>query len=106
VTTSRLRAASSCVPGEADGRARHHAARGARDDARVGCRAGAKKALATVGLGDEEAPEHIRGLRDLFTMYRVVRNGALKQIGQGIALVLIGALVLFVSTKIQLGPPK
>jgi len=67
---------------------------------------GAKKALATVGLGDEEAPEHIRGLRDLFTMYRVVRNGALKQIGQGIALVLIGALVLFVSTKIQLGPPK
>lgn len=39
-------------------------------------------------------------------MYRVVRNGALKQIGQRIALVLIGALVLFVSTKIQLGPPK
>ena len=61
---------------------------------------GARKALASVGLGDAEAPEHIRGLRDLFTMYRVVRNGALKQIGQRIALVLIGALVLFVSTKI------
>jgi hypothetical protein len=64
---------------------------------------GAKKALAGVGLGDEDAPDHIRGLRDLFSMYRVVRNGALKQIGQGIALVLIGALVFFVSTKF---PPK
>jgi hypothetical protein len=61
---------------------------------------GAKRALASVGLGDEDAPDHIRGLRDLFAMYRVVRNGALKQIGQAIALVLIGALVLFVSTKI------
>lgn len=60
---------------------------------------GAKKALASVGLGDEKAPEHIRGLRDLFDMYRAVRNGALKQIGQGIALVLIGALVFFASTK-------
>lgn len=61
---------------------------------------GAKKALAHVGLGDADAPDHIRGLRDLFAMYRVVRNGALKQIGQGIALVLIGALVFFVSTKL------
>lgn len=61
---------------------------------------GAKRALASVGLGDEDAPDHIRGLRDLFAMYRVVRNGALKQIGQAIALVLIGALVLFVSAKI------
>ncbi len=64
---------------------------------------GAKKALSSVGLGDEDAPDHIRGLRDLFAMYRVVRNGALKQIGQGIALVLIGALVFFVSTRF---PPK
>ena len=60
---------------------------------------GARKALASVGLGDEKAPEHIRGLRDLFDMYRTVRNGALKQIGQGLALVLIGALVLFASQK-------
>ncbi len=35
---------------------------------------GAKKALAGVGLGDQDAPEHIRGLRDLFTMYRTVRK--------------------------------
>ena len=61
---------------------------------------GAQKALAGVGLGDEKAPDHIRGLRDLFVMYREVRNGALKQIGQGIALVLIGALVFFASTKL------
>lgn len=61
---------------------------------------GARKALSGVGLGDDDAPDHIRGLRDLFAMYRVVRNGALKQIGQGIALVLIGALVFFLSTKL------
>lgn len=61
---------------------------------------GANKALTAVGLGDEKAPDHIRGLRDLFVMYREVRNGALKQIGQGIALVLIGALVFFASTKL------
>jgi hypothetical protein len=60
---------------------------------------GARKALASVGLGDEAAPEHIRGLRDLFDMYRAIRNGALKQIGQAVALVLIGALVLFASQK-------
>ena len=60
---------------------------------------GAKKALASVGLDDEKAPEHIRGLRDLFDMYRAVRNGALKQIGQAVALVIIGALVLFASQK-------
>lgn len=61
---------------------------------------GARKALTGIGLGDEKAPEHIRGLRDLFNMYRTVRDGALKQIGQGLALVLIGALVFFASTKL------
>lgn len=62
---------------------------------------GARKALARVGLGDEKAPEHIRGLRDLFDMYRAIRNGALKQIGQAVALVIIGALVLFASQKFK-----
>lgn len=61
---------------------------------------GARKALTGIGLGDDKAPEHIRGLRDLFNMYRTVRDGALKQIGQGLALVLIGALVFFASTKL------
>lgn len=60
---------------------------------------GARKALTSVGLGDEDAPEHIHGLRDLFKAYRMIRNGALKQIGQGIALLIIGALVLFASQK-------
>jgi len=61
---------------------------------------GARKALTGIGLGDDKAPEHIRGLRDLFNMYRTVRDGALKQIGQGLALVLIGALVFFASTRL------
>lgn len=55
---------------------------------------GAKKALASVGLNDERAPEHIRGLRDFFAMYLVVRNGVLKQIGTAIALVMIGGLAV------------
>jgi hypothetical protein len=62
---------------------------------------GAKRALASVGLDDAQAADHIRGLRDLFAMYRVVRNGALKQIGQGIALVVIGALVFLASTRLK-----
>lgn len=61
---------------------------------------GARKALASVGLHDEHAGADIRGLRDLFAMYRAVRTGALKQIGQAIALVLIGALVFFATSKI------
>ena len=55
---------------------------------------GAKKALASVGLNDEKAPEHIRLLRDLLGMYLAVRNGVMKQIGQAIALVLIGGLAV------------
>ncbi len=55
---------------------------------------GARKALASVGLSDEEAPEHIRGLRELFGMYRVVRNSVLKQIGNAIALLLIGGIAV------------
>ncbi len=62
---------------------------------------GARRALASVGLDDAQAADHVRGLRDLFAMYRVVRNGALKQIGQAIALVVIGALVFFASTKLK-----
>ena len=62
---------------------------------------GAKKALASVGLDDKDAPEHIRGLRDLFSMYRMVRNGAAKQVGQAIALILIGALVMFFGQKFK-----
>jgi hypothetical protein len=64
---------------------------------------GARKALASVGLADENAADHIRGLRDLFGMYRMIRAGALKQIGQVIALVLLGALIFFVVGKINLG---
>lgn len=62
---------------------------------------GAKKALVSVGLGDEDAPEHIRGLRDLFNAYRTVRNGALKQIGQAVVICLIGALVMFAGQKFK-----
>lgn len=55
---------------------------------------GARKALASVGLSDAEAPEHIRGLRELFGMYRVVRNSVLTQVGNAIALLLIGGILV------------
>jgi hypothetical protein len=55
---------------------------------------GAKKALTSVGLGDADAGEHIHGLRELFAVYRMIRNGVLKQIGQAIALLLIGGLAV------------
>jgi len=55
---------------------------------------GAKKALAAVGLEDEMAPDDIRGLRDLFSIYRVVRTGFFKQIGSAVAIVVLGGLSL------------
>jgi hypothetical protein len=60
---------------------------------------GARKALASVGLHDEHAPSDIRGLRDLLASYRTVKKGALEQIGKGLALAILGALVFWASSK-------
>lgn len=62
---------------------------------------GAVKALASVGLSDPQAIDDVRGLRGLMQAYRVVRTGALKQIGQTIALVVLGAVVYVVGGKIK-----
>lgn len=64
---------------------------------------GARKALGYVGLHDDKAPDDVRQLRELLGMYRIVRNGALKQFGQAMMLVLLGALTLWVGIKLKLG---
>ena len=42
----------------------------------------ADKALEKVGLHDEDAVKDIRDMRDLLKGYRVVRKGALQQLGR------------------------
>ncbi|HTR86195.1 MAG TPA: DUF6127 family protein [Reyranella sp.] len=58
-------------------------------------RKGAAQALAAVGLHDETAGEDIRGLRELFSSYRTIKKGMLQQFGKSLALLLLGALILF-----------
>lgn len=53
---------------------------------------GAKKALAAVGLGDEYAGDDVRGLRDLFYIWRVVRKTAIKSAVNAFMFVMLGAL--------------
>lgn len=60
---------------------------------------GAKRALTSVGLGDDKAQDHVRGLRDLFVMYRAIRNGLLNQIGKAIALTVIAVVIAGVGAK-------
>ena len=50
---------------------------------------GADNALRGVGLGDEDALLDIRNLRDLLRGYRVVRKGALQQLGKVIVWIFV-----------------
>jgi 2-iminoacetate synthase ThiH len=67
---------------------------------------GARKALASVGLHDENAPTDIRQLRDLLSMYRIVRKSALAAFGQALMFALIGAAALWLGIKLNIGAPK
>ncbi|WP_422001766.1 DUF6127 family protein [Reyranella sp.] len=60
---------------------------------------GARKALASVGLDDPAAAQHVRGLRDLFDAYQSVRKGALRKFGEIIAYMIVGGLALLAYTK-------
>lgn len=63
---------------------------------------GATKALAAVGLDDAYAKRDIAQLRDLAGAYRIVRNGALKQLGVMIMLFFIGAVSVAIGAKLNL----
>lgn len=65
---------------------------------------GAKRALAQIGLDDEHAGRDVQGLRALMSGYRVVRNGFLAQVGKALAVIVLGALVLFAGR--HLGMPS
>lgn len=55
---------------------------------------GAKKALESVGLHDEEASNDIRDMRGLLESYRTVRTSVLITVGKAIAIAIL-AIVAF-----------
>jgi Family of unknown function (DUF6127) len=57
---------------------------------------GANNALATVGLNDDKALSDMKDLRDLLGGYRIIKKGALQQVGK----VIVWVIVLCVITII------
>lgn len=55
---------------------------------------GAKKALAAIGLADEYAADDVRGLRNLFKMYRLAQKTAITSFVKAFMLVILGAIAL------------
>ena len=53
---------------------------------------GAKRALETVGLHDEEASGDLRDLRGLLESYRTVKTSVLGAIGKAIGVAILAAL--------------
>lgn len=53
---------------------------------------GAKKALASVGLHDQEAADDVRDLRRLMADWRDFRGGALRAVGNAVAMGLLAVL--------------
>ena len=64
-------------------------------------KAGAREALAEVGLGDEKAPKDIRNLRDLLAGYKAIKFGALRELGKWLAIILIGLVIYKLGWKPQ-----
>lgn len=60
---------------------------------------GARRALGMVALGDPDAAKDVQEARNLLAMYRIVRAGMLKQLGQIIGLIVFGAVVFMVGQK-------
>lgn len=55
---------------------------------------GARKALASVGLHDEDAASDVRDLRSLMSDWRQFRGGAMRAVGNALAM---GMLAIFVA---------
>lgn len=55
---------------------------------------GARKALASVGLHDEDAASDVRDLRSLMSDWRSFRGGAMRAVGNAVAM---GMLAVFVA---------
>lgn len=62
--------------------------------------AGARKALASVGLHDDGAAMDVRDLRGLLDAWREMRRAAVRSIGTAITTILLGLLVAGAAVKI------
>jgi hypothetical protein len=54
---------------------------------------GARRALAAVGLHDEDAADDVRDLRQVMADWRAVKRGVFTSVGNAIALGLLGLVV-------------
>lgn len=63
---------------------------------------GARRALESIGLHDEDAGRDVREIRGLLDSWRVVRRSMLDQLGKLIMLSILGGLALLMWNKIKL----
>jgi hypothetical protein len=60
---------------------------------------GAAKALASVGLHDENAIKDVIELRGLLESWRAVKHGAMSALGKAITVLLLAGLLAFIGVK-------
>jgi hypothetical protein len=65
---------------------------------------GAKKALASVGLHDEDAADDVRNLRNLLSDWREFRSAAMRAVGNAVALGLLGIIGAGLFWYVHRGP--
>lgn len=65
--------------------------------------AGAKKALASVGLHDERAADDVRELRDWLGNVRTLKSEFVRAIGRAIGMSLVGALAVAATMWVKVG---
>jgi hypothetical protein len=65
---------------------------------------GARKALASVGLHDEDAASDVRDLRSLMSDWREFRGGAMRAIGNALAMGLLATFIAGILWYVNRGP--
>lgn len=65
---------------------------------------GAQRALASVGLHDEDAIKDVVELRSLLESWRSLKHGAWSALGKGITVLILGALLAYVGVRTKLLP--
>lgn len=63
---------------------------------------GAQKAMASVGLGDEEAARDVQEMRGIVSAYRIVRRSMLQKLTEMLVLIAVGFVVAGISIKLKL----
>lgn len=65
---------------------------------------GAKRALETVGLHDDEASQDVTQLRQLLDSYKTVKTSILSAIGKAIGVAILAALLLTLKMSLFVKP--